>query len=140
MRKANYVLSLITFCALGCNNNNTTALPPDMTVIPPPPPPALGDQIDRMGRPAVNTALTDPFDINPTMNIDMIKDAYNSDKDRSMWVAHWAAAIKVSLGIYDGLDTMCGNQAAADLMPPRYSALAGLLADDVLLLDTSQTS
>ena len=100
----------------------------------PPPVPALGAQIDRIGRPGVNTALTDPFDLDETSE-GMVKDQYNSaaPADWSSFTGH----IKANLAILDGLDRNCGNQLLADAAAPRYSVLAGALADDRLYLNAA---
>src|SRR5947209_7404850 len=76
--------------------------------------PVQGALIDRMGRAAVNTALTDPFDSNAA-NEDTMKDSYNHTT-KDMW-GTWKAPIAKSLGVYDTLDGMCGNQLAAGMMP-----------------------
>ncbi len=71
--------------------------------------PALGTQIDRIGRPAVNTLLNHGFD--PTAAAGSAKDAYNADTGSgSGWVAAWRGAFATSLGVVDALDTgFCGN-------------------------------
>jgi hypothetical protein len=111
-----------------------------------PPAPALGSQIDRMGRPAVNTALTDPFDIVSGSTKDQVKDAYNSASDPSTWSTLFRGYIRQNLAILDGLDsssaaTGCGNQFAIGTATTgagvsRYDALAGVLADDRLYVNT----
>lgn len=122
------------FCVLsaglllvGCNNTNN------------PPPPTLGRQIDRMGRAGVNTALTDPFDTVSGMTPDQVKDAYNASSDPSTWASAWASKIAINLAILDGLDVRCGNQllAGSTAAPGRYDALAGILADDELFVNTA---
>src|SRR5260370_25158701 len=75
----------------------------------PPPPPTLGRQIDRMGRAAVNTALTDPFETVVGMTTDQVKDAYNASNDPTTWVATWPDKIAVTLAILDGLDAASGH-------------------------------
>lgn len=106
-----------------------------------PPPPALGVQMDRMGRPAINTALNHTFDTDTTAK-DAAKDAYNGDSDPSKWAASNAPEFAKNLAILDGLDTMCGNQllakpATGGTVPAdRYAPLAGALADDRLWVKT----
>src|SRR5439155_2392140 len=83
-----------------------------------PAPPTLGAQIDRMGRPAVNTALSDPFWNDGTAggtlaNHEMKQDTYNHSADPANWGSENIANFKAKLAIYDGLDTVCGNQAGA---------------------------
>jgi Domain of unknown function (DUF4331) len=107
--------------------------------VPPPPPPTLGTQIDRMGRPAINTALDHTFDPNP-MTQNMAKDAYNADNQPAHW-ATFIPEIRANLAIYDGLDTVCGNQAAyGALTNPDYLTLASVLAGDALWLNTASTT
>jgi predicted small lipoprotein YifL len=99
-------------------------------------PPALGAQIDRMGRPAINTALNNPFNGDATAR-NAAKDAYNSDDDPSTWAATWSDDFRTSLAILDSLDTVCGNQLGADGADERYAFLAGVLADDQLYVNTA---
>lgn len=105
--------------------------------------PALGVQIDRMGRPAVNTALTNPYDIYPAANAEsgeVTKGRYNADADPTMWATNWTPAIRMNLAILDGLDGgTCGNQLAFTAAMP-YTPLAGVLAADALQVDTTRTS
>lgn len=99
--------------------------------------PVLGPQIDRFGRPAINTALNHTFEPDqPTA--DKAKDAYNQDADPTKWTANVAEFSK-NLAILDSLDTVCGNQllAAMPLDAKRYNTLSGALANDRIFLDTS---
>lgn len=93
--------------------------------------PTLGAQIERMGRPAINTAANHTFDGNAATK-DPAKDAYN-EADRPGWNG-FAAEVAANLAILDSIDTNCGNQFLAGPMPVagRYDALAGVLADDRL--------
>jgi hypothetical protein len=101
-----------------------------------PAPPTLGTQIDRMGRPAINTALNHTFDPDPTAT-GVAKDAYNADSNLANW-STYAAQFKTNLAIYDGLDGVCGNQAAfGSLTNPDYVTLSKVLAQDELWLDSS---
>ena len=109
-----------------------------------PPPPAVGaDQIDRMGRAGVNTALTNPFfDPSVTSQEDMhgaIQDEYNGSTSPAAWSGMFAAEIAGNLAVLDGLDRVCGNQLLAGnaATPGRYDALAGVLADDQLYVNTA---
>jgi hypothetical protein len=100
-------------------------------------PPALGAQIDRMGRPAINTAITDPFDATATTH-DMKQDSYNAATPST--ATAFKAAFLANLAILDGLDQVCGNQLAADKTKTdssRYQPLATVLLDDQLYVDTS---
>ena len=102
--------------------------------------PKLGTQIDRFGRPAINTALNHTFAADAAM-AGTAKDAYNQDADPSNWTANVAEFSK-NLGILDALDTKCGNQllAAMPLDAKRYEGLASALANDRIALDTSATT
>jgi hypothetical protein len=99
--------------------------------------PALGTQIDRFGRPAINTALNHAFDADAAA-AGKAKDAYNQDGDPTKWSAN-AAEFSKNLGILDSLDTKCGNQllAAVQLDAKRYDTLSGALANDRVFVDTS---
>jgi hypothetical protein len=110
----------------------------------PPGPPVLGAQIDRLGRPGVNTALTDPFDIETTSEND-VKDAYNAASDPTKWAASFQSEIEQNLAIINGLDANCENQLAesptkTDGGTSRYSALGGVLVDDELYVNTAATT
>lgn len=108
--------------------------------------PALGAEIDRMGRPAVNTALTAPLDVlalpdGGAINGAAAKDLYNADQNPTDWVGNWAPPFAGNLAVYDALDAVCGNQPPglpdAGQTATRYQTLAGVLADDELYVDTS---
>jgi hypothetical protein len=107
--------------------------------------PTLGAQIDRMGRPAVNTALNHTFDPNAA-TADPAKDAWNANAMPGGWGAAFGPEVAANLAVYDGLDTTCGNQAAANpdagatTNALKYGALAGVLADDRLWLNTAGTT
>jgi hypothetical protein len=135
-------LSLVLLgCACGSSSNATDAggNGTDGGTTMPPAAPTVGAAIDRMGRAGVNTALTDPFDTNAA-NEDMMKDMYNhtAKESWSMWKTNFAK----SLAIFDALDKMCGNQFAAGSMAVagRYDALANVLVDDQLYVDTSHST
>ena len=110
----------------------------------PPGPPTLGAQIDRFGRPAINTALNHAFDINASAK-GAAKDAYNADQGESGWKAAYTAQFAANLGVLDSLDTMtnpgdgCGNQLGFTLSGS-YSGLAAILTDDRQYLDSSQST
>lgn len=130
--------------------------------------PTIGaTQLDRMGRPAINTALDHAFDASST-TANNAKDAYNADTDKPSWPLTYTSAFAASIGVFDSFDTgVCGNgicetgetnvSCAADCtttgtvngcgntllygtptMTTSYNALAGLLANDALFLDTSR--
>lgn len=98
--------------------------------------PYLGAQIDRVGRPAIGTALMETFNGDSTSK-GAGKDAYNA-AGPAAWPT-FASDFEGSLAILDSLDTVCGNQLLADDSNPngRYAALAGILADDQLYVNTA---
>jgi Domain of unknown function (DUF4331) len=101
--------------------------------------PTIGStQVDRMGRAAVNTALTNPFGVTPpTQTTNQTKDAYNAVTNPADW-SQFKTQIAQNLAILDGLDMVCGNQfaAGASATAGRYNTLAGVLADDRLFVNT----
>lgn len=104
--------------------------------------PALGTQIDRFGRPAINTALNKTFETDATKK-DMGKDEYNANSDPSTWAAKYVPEFEANLAILDSLDTVCGNQLLADKSkndPSRYATLAGVLVDDRLYVKLEATA
>ena len=103
-----------------------------------PTPPKLGAQIDRFGRPAINTALNHTFDANKATK-DAAKDAYNKETDATKWAALAGAEFAKNLAILDGLDAVCGNQILAGATPVanRYAGLAGALSDDRVYVNTA---
>ncbi len=111
---------------------------------PPPAPPALGAQLDRFGRPAVNTALNHTFDPDTSDGgtKGTAKDKYNADKGAAGWVAAYQPQMAANLGIYDALDSVCGNQPFAqnDAGADRYKTLSSVLADDRLWVNTGSTT
>ncbi|HSG87981.1 MAG TPA: hypothetical protein VLA56_02135 [Pseudomonadales bacterium] len=123
---------ILTACGGGTGGTGGTFTPPAVPASPPPP--ALGAQIDRMGRSAIATALISPLADDEARGMD--RDAYNAAA-----AADWAGFtdnLRANLAIYDGLDTMCGNQVLADAAaagPERYDTLAGALIDDRLYLN-----
>ena len=102
--------------------------------------PKLGLQIDRMGRPAINTVGSKTF--NKALR-DAAEDAYNADGMADGWAAKYTADIAGSLAVLDALDKPdnamasmagCGNQIAAGgkQTAGAYDFLAGVLANDRL--------
>lgn len=109
-----------------------------------PPPPSVGTvQIDRMGRAGVNTALTNPFYresvASEALQHEIVVDDFNAASDPSQWVARFSSLIASNLAILDSLDRVCGNQVLAGPapVPGRYTALANILADDQLYVNTA---
>jgi hypothetical protein len=105
-----------------------------------PTPPTLGAQIDRMGRPAINTALNKTFELVAATK-QAGKDAYNVDNDPTKWATAYASEFAGNLAVLDGLDTVCGNQIlySAEAAGP-YNGLAAVLTGDWLLMDTTKTT
>jgi hypothetical protein len=106
-----------------------------------PPPPALGTQVDRFGRPAINTALNHVFDADAVKK-DQAKDEYNANGAQAGWAAAYSGEFQYNLGILDSLDTVCGNQplAGATVAAGRYAVLGGVLADDRIWVKTDAVS
>jgi hypothetical protein len=120
-----------------------------------PPVPTLGAQIDRMGRPAIATALISAFEATQATK-DTAKNEYNANATQSGWVAAYGTPGKMGghLAIYDGLDVAavpgdgCGNQLLAkdggllsnNTNAGVYGTLAGVLADDRLWMNTAGTA
>ena len=102
------------------------------------PPPALDAPIDRAGRPLTGNAMIGPLD--PEQDSDRRKEQYNRATPAT--ASSFVADIQRTLGLYDGFDGVCGNQWLADgrsQTPTRYLALAKLLADDRLWVDSAAT-
>lgn len=98
--------------------------------------PALGKQIDRMGRPAINTALNNVFNPDDATK-GAAKDAYN-DALPATW-GTFKGEFQKNLAILDALDANCGNQlgAGATATADRYAFLATVLTDDQLYVNTA---
>lgn len=95
-------------------------------------------QIDRMGRPLTGNALLGSF--SDAENSDRLKERYNAATPAT--ADEFVPEIEKTLGIYDGFDASCGNQLLADQTeqsPARYRALARLLVDDRLWIDSTST-
>ncbi len=84
-------------------------------------------QIDRNGRPAINTAFMGSVRDNPAL-----KDAYNRASDPSQWDALFRSEFEFSMAALDTLDGITGNGVTGLPIP----ALAGVLLDDRLIIDT----
>lgn len=82
-------------------------------------------QIDRMGRPGINTALIDLLASTGK------KDAYNTAVDPAGWAAAFQTEIQNNLAALDTLDGTPGNA----VLPA--AGLAPVLVDDRLVIDTS---
>lgn len=93
-------------------------------------------QLDRMGRPLTGNALLAP--LAPDEVSDALKEQYNAAEPPE-W-GRLVPAIQQTLGLYDGFDGVCGNQLLADHSTEpaeRYRAMAELLADDRLWIDST---
>ncbi len=82
-------------------------------------------QIDRMGRPGVNTALID------LLANTGLKDAYNRASDPDTWAPLFQTEMQNNIAALDTLDGVVGNA----LLPPE--TLAAVLVDDRLVIDVS---
>ncbi len=116
--------------------------------------PTLGAQIERMGRPAINTALNHAFD-NDTARKQAAKDAYNVAANPATWATTALGTgdviltqFEANLGIIDSLDSSASvDGCSTGHHPPfydttktdatAYQGLAGALASDTLLLNTA---
>jgi hypothetical protein len=109
-----FICSLLVLVLGACGDNK---LAPDARVRPDtgsgsdsfPAAPTLGTQIDRIGRPAVNTLLNNGF--NPNLgSAAAAKETYNKDATYANWVATWRGVFAQNLAVIDALDTgICGN-------------------------------
>lgn len=96
-----------------------------------------GKQIDRAGRPLTGNALLGT--IAAANESDRLKEPYNAATPAAS--ARFIPEIEKGLGLYDGIDGVCGNQLLANAAPPqRYFALAALLADDRLWVNSASTT
>jgi hypothetical protein len=93
-------------------------------------------RIDRAGRPAISAALISTF--NPD-DRDADLDRYNKSGNAN---PAFIPIIAGSLAILDGLDRNCGNQlqAGADAEPGRYTALATVLVDDQIYVQSDRVN
>jgi hypothetical protein len=122
-----------------------------------PAPPEPGAQIDRMGRPAINTALMGTFVLGDETGAltgvssdpvrGMLQNEYNADGVENDW-ADYRGMFARNLAILDALDVGapgggCGNVAGygmdCDDTLSCYGLIAGVRANDRLFVDTSQT-
>jgi len=113
---------------------NNPAEPPATQIVEAPQRPLIGTQIDRAGRPAINTALNNTFNGDKASK-DAAKDAY-AKATQSQWIGYMNDFM-ASLAILDSLDTVCGNQLISDAASVRYAALAGVLVDDQLYVNSN---
>lgn len=94
-------------------------------------------QIDRLGRPLTKNALIGLFKSDD--EADAMKEAYNLATPTT--AQPFIPELERALALYDGFDGICGNQLMAGKPGPgRYHALAALLADDRLWVDSRASS
>jgi Domain of unknown function (DUF4331) len=95
-------------------------------------------QIDRVGRPLTGNAMLGPLAAGEVS--DKLKEQYNAATP--LISGEFIPEIEKTLGLYDAFDGKCGNQFLADQSAKsaaRYHALAALLADDRLWVDSEST-
>jgi hypothetical protein len=95
-------------------------------------------QINRVGRPLTKQALLGT--IAPDNVSDPLKESYNAATPSTS--TRFIPEIEKGLGLYDGFDGKCENQLLADSKARsanRYHALAALLADDRLWVNSAST-
>jgi hypothetical protein len=146
-------VALLGLQAAGCDKQEIDNIPfenfdlsstDDLASTVAPLPPFLGAQIDRMGRPAVNTALTNPFDLTKMgKTTDQVKNEYNVALPQA-WIPYGPQPyIATNLAVWDALDGTCGNQGqalslySAPASSTSYNKLATILADDRLIVNTA---
>ena len=154
MQRTIRIVAVICWAAAvlaGCGSGDETPSTPTTPITPVtpapignPPPPSLGAvQVDRAGRAGVTTALANPFFresvAREQAEHDVILDDYNAASDPSKWVTEFSSLLETNLAVFDGLDGVCGNQLLADPAKGagRYKALADVLADDQLYVNTA---
>jgi len=122
-----FIFASLTLTAAACGGDDDSNETPAA--------PQLGVQVDRVGRAAISTALIETFNGDDAAK-GAAKDSYNA-AGQAQW-AGFSADFQGNLAILDSLDTNCGNQLLADdtNTDGRYAALAGILADDQLYLNS----
>jgi hypothetical protein len=143
MMKRLLLLTLLAAC-----EKDPVMTGPDMAMSLIPSAPMLGAAIDRMGRPAINTALNNTFNDDDAQK-SIAKDAYNTEGNQANWFTMEVEGKLLTkefagnLAVIDALDGVCGNQLMAlgdstgDAGAAEYAALPTVLVDDELYLDTS---
>lgn len=98
--------------------------------------PSLGNQIDRVGRPAISTALIETFNGDEEAK-NAAKDGYNAASPTTS--GDFAETVKASLAILDSLDGTCGmgSQLLVGDGADRYAALTDVLLDDQLYVNST---
>ncbi|MET0553937.1 MAG: DUF4331 family protein [Vicinamibacteria bacterium] len=96
----------------------------------------LGPPVERIGRPLTANALVGP------LASDQVSDRRKEEYNRAAPAAWSGFALDIAetLALYDAFDGVCGNQWAAGRRGPApYRALADVLADDRLWVDSTKT-
>jgi len=99
---------------------------------------AGGKQIDRAARPLTGNALLGTVAAKEIS--DRMKEDYNASTPQNS--GHFVPEIAKGLALYDAFDGKCGNQLLFEQEAPaarRYEALAKVLADDRLWVNTEST-
>jgi hypothetical protein len=99
---------------------------------------ASGKQLDRAARPLTGNALLGTLAADEVS--DKLKEEYNAATPATS--ARFIPEIEKALGLYDAFDGTCGNQLLANRAASpsgRYQALATLLADDRLWVNSELT-
>lgn len=115
MTKTINLLALTSLALVACGDNKSVpdaarrrdGAPADAYCSNCPAAPAIGTtQIDRMGRPAINTALNKAFtDETPTTVAgDAAKDAYNASSNKTTWQSSFIGEFAANIAILDVLD------------------------------------
>ncbi len=161
MKNTKLFLTVVLFAA-ACGDDNTAKVDapivhdtPMIDAAVAPLPPTLGAQVDRLGRPAINTALNHTFDPSATSK-NAAKDAYNQNAAPATWQAMAVPEFMKNLAVLDALDSTpggtagdgCGNQISFNgtlggggtPTALSYQLLATLLADDQLYVDTAKSA
>jgi hypothetical protein len=95
-------------------------------------------QMDRMGRPLTGNAMLAPLAADDVS--DKLKEQYNAATPAT--AGRFVPEIEKTLGLYDSFDGKCGNSLLSNpstQSPERYRALATLLADDRLWIDSNSS-
>jgi hypothetical protein len=125
MKKTIYLFALAGLSLAACGDNQKATVDGTGSSTPDgsggsnvaPPPPTLGAQIDRLGRPAINTALNHTFEPQSAAQ-GSAKDAYNQDGSVGTWQQTWVPKFAPNLAIIDSVDTgVCGNGICESQLP-----------------------
>lgn len=107
--KTTLLATILALGAVACGDDKKapdafqTIDAPSPDASPNPAAPHLGIQIDRMGRPAINTALNHVLDADANTKT-MAKDMYNADQGPATWPGTYSPEFAKNLAIFDALD------------------------------------